>query len=229
MINYSPKIVTSGLIFYMDPINTKSYSGSGVTWTNLVSGLTSSIFASASYNSSTKSFDTNATLITDYTGVNTQTITFADASEYTLDFWVKLRSGATNLNSLCGLGATTQWVLLNVTSTSNWFPRYRENSGVYNDFNPITNVNLVNWTNITLVIKSSRVVDFYLNGTFIESSLTTPSSTLLTINRVASGYSSGGNNYPLQGSISSTKFYNRKLTSIEILQNYTSLKSRFGL
>ena len=33
--NYSPKVVTDGLVLYLDAANTKSYPGSGITWTDL--------------------------------------------------------------------------------------------------------------------------------------------------------------------------------------------------
>ena len=32
---HSPKIVTDGLIFLLDGANTKSYSGTGSTWTDI--------------------------------------------------------------------------------------------------------------------------------------------------------------------------------------------------
>ena len=33
--NYNPKIVTDGLVLCLDAANTKSYSGSGTTWTDI--------------------------------------------------------------------------------------------------------------------------------------------------------------------------------------------------
>ena len=32
---HSPRIVTDGLVLYLDAANTKSYSGSGTTWTDI--------------------------------------------------------------------------------------------------------------------------------------------------------------------------------------------------
>jgi hypothetical protein len=34
-LNHSPSIVTNGLTLYLDSVNSKSYPGSGTTWTNL--------------------------------------------------------------------------------------------------------------------------------------------------------------------------------------------------
>ena len=33
---YNPKIVTDNLLLYVDAANTKSYPGSGTTWTDLI-------------------------------------------------------------------------------------------------------------------------------------------------------------------------------------------------
>ena len=49
--NYSPKIVTDGLVFYLDAANTKSYIGSGTTWTDLSRGDNSGILNGAVFNS----------------------------------------------------------------------------------------------------------------------------------------------------------------------------------
>ena len=224
----SPNITTNGLVFYMDPANTLCYSETGLTYSSLASLSNSTISGSASYNTITKSFDTNVTTITNDTIIFSPSITFLDASEYTLDFWVKLRNGATNANSLCGNGGTNGWIPLFITSTSNWYTTFRDTpTGAYNDFNPITNVDLKNWTNIVMVFKSSRTIDLYINSTFRQS--VTAVNTLLTISRIASGYSSAPNYYVLQGSISATKFYNRALSATEVERNFLSLNSRFGL
>jgi hypothetical protein len=34
-LNYSPRIVTDGLVLYLDAANTKSYFGSGASWNDL--------------------------------------------------------------------------------------------------------------------------------------------------------------------------------------------------
>jgi hypothetical protein len=33
--NFSPKIITDGLVLYLDAANTRSYPGSGTVWTDL--------------------------------------------------------------------------------------------------------------------------------------------------------------------------------------------------
>ena len=37
-IQYNPKVVTDGLVFYVDAANKRSYPGTGTTWTDLKGG-----------------------------------------------------------------------------------------------------------------------------------------------------------------------------------------------
>jgi hypothetical protein len=51
-VNYNPKIVTDGLVLCLDAANTKSYPGSGTTWTDLTgNGYNGTLVNGASYNS----------------------------------------------------------------------------------------------------------------------------------------------------------------------------------
>lgn len=226
--HYLPNITTNGLILYMDPANTKSYSGTGVTWSNLAI-VNDGLLSSVTYNSTTKSFDTNVTLATQSNYISCNTITFADTNEYTLDVWVKLRVGiGSTANTLFGADTSYPFVLISCNTGNTWFTRFCNSSNTYYNFAVITGFNLEqNWGNITLVVKSNRNIDYYLNGVYRETIATT--NTSLVINKIASGYSSSGTYYSLQGSISATKIYNRALSSSEVERNYLSLKSRFGL
>lgn len=226
--HYSPNITTNGLILYMDPANTKSYSGTGVTWSNLAI-MNNGLLSSVTYNSTTKSFDTNVTLATQSNYISCNTITFADTSEYTLDVWVKLRVGiGSTANTLFGADTSYPFVLISCNTGNSWYPRFCSSSNIYYNFASIPGLNLEqDWVNITLVFKSNRNIDYYLNGVYRETINTT--NTSLVINKIASGYLSGGTYYSLQGSISATKIYNRALSLNEVERNYLSLKSRFSL
>ena len=215
----------------MDPINTKCYTGTGATFSNLISPSISNKILGTSYNSISKSFDTNATLDTQSNNISCDTITFADASEYTLDFWVKLRSGiGSTANSIFGNGTSSRPLVFISCNTGNtWFPRFTSSLNITYDFTGIIDYNLEqNWANVTLVFKSNRNIDFYLNGVY-KQSIIVVTNTSLIINKIGSSFFGGGLYYPLQGSISATKIYNKSLSSSEVLQNFNALKSRFGL
>ena len=55
---HSPRIITDGLVLALDAGNTKSYPGSGTTWSNLVNPSSSfSLSNSPTYNNKTFTFD----------------------------------------------------------------------------------------------------------------------------------------------------------------------------
>ena len=228
----APNIVTDGLVLYLDAANVKSYVSGSTTWTDVSgNGRGGNLIGSASFTTGPEAFNTNCTTITNigYLTPSSQ-ITFADASSYTFDFWVKMRASAqVTGHSLLGRGSTSPWLPIYTGSTSglDWYLRFRDSTGVYNDFSTITDTNIQNWTNVTVTADTSRNLSLYVNGVFRQTIVLTTS--LFFVSRIAGGYSSGGNQYNWQGSLASSKFYNRTLSATEALQNYNATKTRFGL
>jgi hypothetical protein len=225
----NPRIATDGLVLCMDPANVKSYPGSGTTWTD-VSGNNNgnSLVGTITYSNSV--FNTNATNVTTESLLSTASLlTFPDASEYTFDFYVKLRSSApATFHSLTGRQSTNPWLSIfpNDTSGASWYIRYRQGATYYNTVSINYNIQ-TNWANITVTADQSRNVRFYLNGV-LQDTIAIP-STLFYVSVLAGGYLSGGNYYCLQGSMSSVKMYNRTLSVNEIQQNFNALRGRFGI
>lgn len=57
---YNPRIVTNGLVYYLDAANTRCYSGSGNTWYNLVTGAIGGTMVGVGISSTfNRSFDFN--------------------------------------------------------------------------------------------------------------------------------------------------------------------------
>ena len=233
-INSGPNIVTSGLKFYMDPTNIKSYPGTGLTYSDLTGNNYGSLtytpgIGTMSYNPILNCFDAQGATATSNTWISTiNPMTFADASEYTMEFAVKLNSGTldTTFQSLCGNGQTNPIVLVSGSSAS-WQMAFRQAStGVYSSSTMVNNYNIAdNWALLSMTVQTNRTINFYLNGSLISAASPTPTTTLLTVSRVAGGYSSGGNSYPWQGLVSHIRFYNRTLSANEIFQNYQATKT----
>ena len=183
-------------------------------------------------NTSPKSFNTNATTITEgnYIDLGT-TYTFPDASEYTFEFVVKLRSSAqSTYHSLAGYGSANPWlsVYTNDTTGDSWYLRYRNAASTYHDFSVVTNHNIQqNWAHITLTVDGSRTCKFYLNG-ILNSSLSTATS-LFYVNRIAGGYLSAPNHYALQGSLALCKLYTVALSATEVKSNFAATRARFNI
>ena len=232
-----PRIVTNGLVLALDAADRNCYVTSSTTWKDLTGNYSGSLVQSSSFvEGPIPTFFTNVTSFQSQSAYLSvaPTLTFNDLDTYTLDFWVKLRTGGgvDILNSLVGRGSTNPWLMVDMGSTdgSIWTIRFREATiGTYYTFSNVTDYNIsTKWTNITFTSDASRNISFYVNGTFKET-LNVTTSTQLIISRIMGGYGSGNNFYSLQGSMSSAKFYSRLLSPVEIQQNYNALKSRFNL
>jgi hypothetical protein len=179
-------------------------------------------------------FETTATTITANTGILVSpTISFADTSEYTLEFWVKMRSGApATSHSLSGRNptGTGSWILIdNLNTTGNsWRIRYRDYAAAYLTFPTVTSPNIqTSWVHIVVAVSSNRNVTVYINGT--ENGTLAAATTRIDISRIASGYESGGNYFTLQGAMAIARVHSARLTANEIADSYRSDRNRFGL
>lgn len=227
-----PNVVTDGLVLYLDAANTKSYPGTGTVWYDLSgNGYGGNLEGGLTYTNNPDKFNTNVTDVTTDNRLSTSSqITFADTSEYTFDFFIKLRSSAqSTYHSLTGRGSTHPWLSITPTNTTGqlWNIRYRQSDGVYINSSNINYDIQNNWANIVLSVKSNRNVDIYLNSNYIET--ISPTSTLFYVNRLGGGYYSSNSYYCLQGYISTCRLYNKSLTTQEILQNFNATKNRYGL
>ena len=231
-VSGGPDIVQSGLILNLDASDRNSYVSGSTTWTDTSgNGYGGSLIGSASFSAGPDKFDTNCTIVTNIGYLSTSSqLTFADASSYSFDFWVKMRPSAQGtFHSLTGRGVTSSWlpIFLNANDGSSWYVTFRDITATYNNFSNITDVNIQTWTNVTVTADTSRNLSLYVNGVFRQTIALTTS--LFYVSRIAGGYSSGGNQYNFQGSLASARLYNITLTAAQILQNYNATKSRFGL
>jgi len=211
--HHSPKVVTDGLILYLDAANKKSYSGSGTFWKDLVSSNNGTLVGGVSYSSKNSGIflldgidgyitipidltSTKHTIIAAarYTGVNNNRIISSNSNNWLLGWW----NGQTDkyyaegwVSSSGGGSAETNWLIYAGTG------------------DPTADL----WS-------------LYRNGKLI-----------VTPNNQGSSGPSGiriGTSGVYTGEISKCEVsfiiaYNRVLTSEEILQNYNALKGRFNL
>ena len=82
------------------------------------------------------------------------------------------------------------------------------------------------WRQIVVIVSSTYLLSFYINGVFftsIQGSTISSYSDSKAIGSTSQGFS------PMPGNISITSLYNRALSATEILQNYNATKGRYGL
>jgi hypothetical protein len=226
------------LVLCLDAANTKSYPGSGTTWTDL-SGLSNNgTLSNVTYASSPTGnmlFDatTDNVLIS-----NNSSFTFG--GNFTVSAWIKVNAfttgGIWNViskkirfnNTQPGWSCQYDYRTLGVL-------QFRNNNGtVLNDSTPTSPVNntaLLNqtttWSNSAWVI-SGNTVTFYINGENRGSASVTFNSTD-TANNLYIGQSQGGADPSLSMNITGINVYNRPLTALEVQQNFNALRGRFGL
>jgi len=236
---HSPRIVTDGLVLALDANNSKSYSGSGTTWTNIpTSGSSFTLTNSPTYSNGNLTFDgvndyavstssnflkwenwtkLSFTMIFNHTSATGQTGT----RQYLFDFRT---SGGVNgaLGVIVDNPSTTRELTLfyNTTGTS-----YEEPTAYTYDFNK--------WIVYTFTFdktSSSNNIRHYINGENVFNRSVTANST--TTNGDGSiwiaRYSGGG--YYFNGLIPYISANTGVIfTENQVKQNFNALRGRFGI
>ena len=228
--HFSPKIVTDGLVLYLDAANTRSYN-STTDWFDLSikgnNGYLTNGPTFSSFNGGVIIFDG----INDYIQVNSP---FGDidwsSRPWSVNSFMKLNSLGdrclVNLNS----SNTSDYVTTNVFSTdgsSYWYFIKNSTSSQIN-FKSSSSFITGEIFNFTITYNglglSTNNINFYKNGV----KLVTSSGGSAGVSN-QSGLQIGGVLYPLNGDVYNFLMYNKELSSTEVLQNYNTTKSRFGL
>jgi hypothetical protein len=242
-LKHHPRVVTNGLVYYLDAANTRSYSGSGLTANGLIGGINATLVNGVGFSSANNgSFSFDGT--NDYLSVPSSSIfnlASNDCSIEVVTFFNSSTSSDNTYRPIFVIGSSGNTYL----SLSKW--RSGIGNGVYLDYSvtgsryTITTTNSVpspavlntitsplfdvnnKWTHFLIQV-SSNVMTLYINSVALGSvNLTARWNTSLdlVIGAWAGDYMSG--NIPL------FKIYNRALTAQEVLQNYNATKKRYGL
>ena len=218
-VQSGPNGVESGLVFYLDAANRKSFANTGTTWTDLsVSGnaltLTNGpIFASTGGGGSIV-FDG----VDDYASGSVSPV-FTGNAPHSIDVWFYLTSYGGGRSWILVLGqyntGAEHWILYNATGTQ-W--------GVWGGAQISPNIPLNTWINIITTFDGTTYT-CYKNGVSVGSTAATFN---FTQNILYLGLKLGGE-FNMTGSIASCRMYSRALTSAEVVQNFNSIRGRFGI
>jgi hypothetical protein len=226
-LHHSPRIVLDGLVMCLDAANTKSYPGTGTTWSDLSeNSMSGELVNSPTYNSSNLGFFEFATTTLAKIPNN---ITL-DTQTPTVEVWVKTNS--LNQNGFWFEKGTvnTQYSLFQEGTTIKW--RANLGSGF---------VNLVSVTSATYMTTTDwfQVVSTFATGDaklYINASVVGTGTSTGTIATNSGGMSvgvyggfSGSRGYYYNGNLAICRVYNRVLTAAEISQNFNALRGRFGI
>jgi hypothetical protein len=229
--SYSPKIVTDGLVLYLDAANTKSYPGSGTAWSDISRGGNNGTLVNGptfdSGNGGSIVFDG----VDDRVNLSASPLIQNLTANFTFQAFVKFTTSGGQY-SIFTKGGTfgTGWTVylrqgpqfsLIGNNTSN------VSSGLLAP-TPAGGVAVNNWYHITYTYNQSTVIS-YING--IQSTTSNYSQNFNSTGTTPYiGWDSTlGNPDYWPGNISNINLYNRALSAQEILQNYNATKTRFGL
>ena len=233
---YNPKIVTNGLILNLDAANTKSYPGSGTTWTDLSNEnnhATISNFSVGSLNGGTLTAD----------GANSFGVINAAASlqpaSITIEAMVKPIYNNQNYANVISYPPNdnahqSPWMIYaiylqhvsgNITSR---FVTTRIGGAMVVSTSGAFDFNIWNHLAITF---HNQVVKFYRDGHLHSGHAVAPPTISYSgyeNQNVFIGQNPSGSE-DFEGEYSNIRMYNRALTDKEILQNFNAIKGRFGL
>jgi len=240
--SYSPKIITDGLVLYLDAANTRSYVSGSTTWNDLSRGGNSGTLTNGptfnNGNGGSIVFDGSDDYIITPTGL---TPTLNITSQITLESWFKSTSLA-NIPHGDGLfckglssdnnSGVYEMALTQSGSVNYPFFRIRTTSTLfYNPTNIVINLNQIYHIVCTY---NGSIMRIFING--VESGSGLSASGLiqnntqpLTIGVRYIHTTVGGLDSFFSGNIYLSKIYNLSLSTTEILQNYNTTKTRFGL
>ena len=216
---HSPKIVTDGLVLYLDAANTKSYPGSGTTWSDLSGNGNNGTLV----NGPTFDSENGGSIVFDGSSRRTTlTLPFGQLGFTTLSIWYSRVEG----------NSSTSWRTLFATTNTNVHHLISQNTtrvlGVFDgSFRSFGYTPLIDgkFHNYSVIYQSGTNATLYVDGIFF-------STINIILNLETSPIGSIGNwnsgNY-WAGNISLTQIYNRALSAQEILQNYNATKGRYGL
>ena len=225
--NYSPKIVTNGLVLCLDAGNVKSYVSGSTSWNDLTSNQNVGTLT----NGPTFNTGSGGSIVFDGSNdyillTSNQNTNFSNS--FTLSCWFKFTNLSSNMllsRYIIALGNTFTFFHF-----SSGKPRLLlQNSVSSIDATSSNTYSINNIYNFTTTITSTQIIH-YINGT-LDS--TTVNSGILPNYSNANNWVMGASIYSYTAygaqNIYQTSMYNRALTSTEILQNYNATKTRFGL
>lgn len=222
--HYNPKIITSGLVLALDAANTKSYPGSGTSWTDL------SATNAASTLTNGPTFTNNAIV---FDGANDYVVTpgnslFYTTNSITFNMWLNAANTTqTNACALCFQKDSWPGYQFNQTNTS-LVVIYSGQTGS-NDFSGSLTIAANTWYMVTFVI--NRTAGFYYayqNAVQRASSAITHPAISTGSTVLALGNRSSTLSLNWAGSIAQFQVYNKALSVSEIQQQFNAHRGRYN-
>jgi hypothetical protein len=228
-----PNTITNGLVLSLDAANVKSYVSGSTTWRDLSGNNNSGSLV----NGPTFSSANGGSIVFDGVDDFASFGNFAASSlpNGSISSWVKLASGGLTFQVIAAKRTAGDApgfdYELDLSSTGRNIRGLVSNGSSFNAITGNTTLLFDVWYLLTFTWNGSAL-NIYLNdisdATQITQTVSVSSLSTKPFDIGVGRETSVAQRY-YKGNISSTLLYNRALSSQEVLQNYNSQKSRFGL
>jgi hypothetical protein len=231
-INYNPRAVYDGLVLALDAANTKSYPGSGTTWTNLSGNGNNGTLTNGPTFGNTNGGYINFDGTNDY---SSSTISLPSSS-MTVEITFRINAAGSFVDiAVLDDGTNEIWFELggnNGQPNTNGYLRYYSSyaGGVGSTSNNLASSSqyiLDSKIHTSVLTVGSSLATSYFDGVFQGSGSVTENK---TFNRLVLGSDI------IRGSVRScncriyqVKIYNKALTAAEVQQNFNALRGRYGI
>jgi hypothetical protein len=235
--NYSPKVVTDGLVMYLDAGNNRSYASGSTSWLDLSrGGNDGGLFNGPTFNSANGGsivFDGTNDFVQS-TSVNGTGIMNPTLYNETISINIWLKSTSTRasqyaINTGAYTGGLSGFALVvndggiegtDFISIASSTKNYLYSSGNFISTNQIANI---------CFLSDGSNMHVYKNGSIIASVASSVASASPSSNGLVLGRPNNTNSFYFVGDVYNFGIYNKALSAQEVLQNYNALKGRFNL
>ena len=230
-VAYNPQIVANGLVLCLDAANTKSYPGSGTTWTDLSGNGRNFTWNSVPSFTSDGAKSYFSTLNNRCTGPASNSFGINNTSGYTI-FLVSMQNALVATAAFKFYGAAGRGIFSHCTWVDDTV--YFDQGGCCGGD---TRTNVASggsqtwniWTFRRFTNSSTRSIS--KNGVTLTTNTNTAADINLSSTAIDLGSSDeyGGNSSTWNARLNSFYVYNRGLSDLEIQQNFNALRGRFGI
>ena len=218
--NYNPKIVTDGLVLCLDAANTKSYPGSGTTWTDISGKSNNGTLTNGptfdSGNQGSFGFDGS----NDYVSISNAAL----SKNCSILLWFKGNPTPNNWSDVFTFQT-------GVDSTASRLEKHGNTAYQYNWY-------MGGFVSGTVLFNHTGTKYDFISLVFDDTNATCYQNAVQTAQTASSDFGSASvihfgkrlnMNALWSGNIAQVSIYHRPLTATEVLQNYNATKGRFGL
>ena len=227
-LKHHPRVVTNGLVMYVDAANPRSYSGSGLTVNGLVGGIGGTLVNGVGFGSTN-----NGSFVFDGTNDYIDCGNFADnLTDFTVIAWQKTSKTSSQqmvVAKLVNYSSGAGWALITRPDSLGVSFLLQTNGSIWWVYSSNKIATDDTWHHIAASITNKVTTGLYVDG--ISYPVSSQGSG--TIGSISNSVSvrigrDEANEYFYQDNISQAQIYNRALTAQEVLQNYNATKRRYG-